>query len=496
MAAKEYYSLSRSQVVNKARGYGQLRDTLVDLLRDAPMKKAGFIGDKNWNGKGNWMIKVSEENMKHVIKKLGKGKETKKARTYQIPGKVVGGKSQPVSLRFRVTSKVEPTKAGTAEQEKGSAYIFDRVVNKSVKYNSWEDIVADVEGYDALVKIFNGDVPDSWLISYYAQQKVLLQKVQPSTMVMFDHSGTGSFMEFITDLCLKNFNTKYTLGGKKDSWNPADIWIVKKAEMNKIKKELEQATTTIHELNDVLRQMFIQKRVMGISLKKTGKVAYYEEVNIDKSLIDIDTKEANFPCPMTALQSNFKIKSGDDMFTQDVKITVEGGGKTYIFQIKANSSDDVGGSNLKFEPTAKGSGTARLGKAPVDKVVKLLKDDFDKTFENNHKIYPKDKTQFESNFKGRGEKYYTDKVLPALLNVIDTDMRNVKEVIANIKASYGGKKDRGTNTKAKLMGLDFFYQISKLTEPQRREFVTDMCYLAQKKAFKKFDYFGPFGKIY
>ena len=46
------------------------------------------------------------------------------------------------------------------------------------------------------------------------------------------------------------------------------------------------------------------------------------------------------------------------------------------------------------------------------------------------------------------------------------------------------------------MGLDFFYQISKLTEPQRREFVTDMCYLAQKKAFKKFDYFGPFGKIY
>ena len=43
MAAKEYYSLSRAQVVNKARGYGQLRDTLVNVLRDAPMKKAGFL---------------------------------------------------------------------------------------------------------------------------------------------------------------------------------------------------------------------------------------------------------------------------------------------------------------------------------------------------------------------------------------------------------------------------------------------------------------------
>ena len=49
MTAKPYFSLSRAQVVNKARGYGQLRDTLVNVLRDAPMKKAGFIGDRDWN---------------------------------------------------------------------------------------------------------------------------------------------------------------------------------------------------------------------------------------------------------------------------------------------------------------------------------------------------------------------------------------------------------------------------------------------------------------
>ena len=496
MAAKEYYSLSRSQVVNKAREYGQLRDTLVNVLRDAPMKKAGFIGDKNWNGKGNFMIKVSEENMKHIIKKLGKGKETKNAMTYQIPGKVVGGISQPVSLRFRVSSKIAPPAASTEEQEKGSAYIFDRVVNKSVKYNSWEDIVADVEAYDELVKIFRGNVPDSWLISYFAQQKVLLDKVSPTNKVVFDHSGKGSFMEFITDLCLTKFNAEFNLGMKKDSWNPADIWIVNANEQAQIKKNIKANATTIHMMNDYLRQLFKEKKVMGISLKKTKKIAYYEEVNLGDTLIDTKNKKFNFKCPMTALQSNFKIKQGDDMFTQDVKITVEGGGKTYIFQIKANSSDEKNGSNLKFEPTAKGAGSARLGKAPVDKVVKVLKDDFNKTFKNDHKLYPKDQKEFESNFNQKGEKYYTDKVLPALLNVIDTDMRNVKEVIANIKASYGGKKDRGTNTKAKLMGLDFFYQISKLTEPQRREFVTDMCYLAQKKAFKKFDYFGPFGKIY
>ena len=56
--------------------------------------------------------------------------------------------------------------------------------------------------------------------------------------------------------------------------------------------------------------------------------------------------------------------------------------------------------------------------------------------------------------------------------------------------------DRGTNVKAKLMGLDFFYQVSKLDNEQRNEFITDMIFLAQKKATTKMDFFGPFGKIY
>ena len=134
-----------------------------------------------------------------------------------------------------------------------------------------------------------------------------------------------------------------------------------------------------------------------------------------------------------------------------------------------------------------------LVKAPVDKVTKILKDEFSKTFENNHKLYPKNKNEFATHAKG--EQYFR-RVLADLLPKIDTDMKNVDDVITNIEASFEGKKDRGTNTKAKLMGLDFFYQCSQLSDEDRREFVTDMIFLAQKKAFSKVDYFGPFGKIY
>ena len=494
MATKEYFSLSRSKILNKARPYPKLRETIIDILKNAPMKKAGFIGDENWNGKGTWMIKVSDVNFKHIIKTLGKGKETKRAMTYELPsGKVSGGKAVPISVRFRESGKIEAAKAGTAEQEQGSAYIFDRVVNKNIDYKSWEDIVADEEAYDSLVKIFRGDVPDSWLMSYYAQQKVLLKKVQPSKMSKFDHSGSNSFMDFITNLCLKNFNKQLGLGGKKDSWNPADIWIVNGSQ-TQIENELKKSVTTIHELNSVLRQMYYDKRVMGISLKKTGKVAYYEEVNLDESNLIPNTKDYNFPAPMKAFTANFKIPSNDDMFTQDVKISIEGEGKTFVFQIKANSSDAKGGSNLKFEPTAKGSGTARLGKAPVDKVTKILKDEFSKTFVNDYKKYPGYLNEFTGNHP-KGEKYFRD-VLSDLLPKIDTDMKDVDSVMNNIKDSFGGTKDRGTNTRCKLMGLDFFYQCSKLSDEDRREFITDMVFLAQKKAFSKVDFFGPFGKIY
>ena len=79
---------------------------------------------------------------------------------------------------------------------------------------------------------------------------------------------------------------------------------------------------------------------------------------------------------------------------------------------------------------------------------------------------------------------------------ITTDTSNIDTIIENIKESYNSDMDRTTNTRCKLMGLDFFYQISKLTDKQRNEFITDMVFLAQKKAFSKRPDFGPFGKIF
>ena len=245
---------------------------------------------------------------------------------------------------------------------------------------------------------------------------------------------------------------------------------------------------------------------MGLSLKKTGSTAYYEKVNMDGFVPDTHDPNFNYNVPMSSFVANFDIDSKSDMFSQDVKIAVNAKaqeGKEFSFQIKANSSESTTGSNLKFEPTMKGAGMARLGKAPVDMVVKLLKDmKGTAIFVNKYDKYPKDLDAFNNDFMNKGKTYYENKVLPTLMtggNKITSDVSTVQQALDAIITSYDPNKTnsaRNTNVRAKLMGLDFFYQVSKLDDAERNEFITDMVFLSQKKAFKKADYFGPFGKIY
>ena len=322
-----------------------------------------------------------------------------------------------------------------------------------------------------------------------------MNQVSPRKVSQFNRDG--GFMDFVTKLIAKKFGIT-----KKDNWDPADIWIIhgdEKQYINTIKEKLEPSHQTLAQLNQMLRYYFKEKLIMGISLKKTGKEAYYEEVNLDG--IIRDTATDHFNVPMSNFTSLFSIIPKTEMFSQDVKIQAYDSDtkKTFTFQIKANSSDSKKGSNLKFEPTMKGTSSARLGKAPVDDVCDILKEisKSKASFVNDYNKYPATALEFKTHQKG--EQYFQNKVLPALVkgsSKITTDISDVDTIISKIKESYNSSMDRTTNTRCKLMGLDFFYQVSMLTKDQRNEFVTDMVYLAQKKAFGKRRDFGPFGKIF
>jgi len=371
----------------------------------------------------------------------------------------------------------------TAVQERGSAYILQRVLKNNKRYNSANDIRKDTQAYRALLTIWRKegiDFEEGWLEDYYKQQKTMLVEYSSPRFTQFIRDG--GFMDWITKLV----RTKYQIS-KKDNWNPADIWLIK--DQNKTIKMIQDlvdggSSQTLEELNAILRQLFHDDIVVGVSLKKiSGKEAYYERVNLSKA--DFESYKQMY-YEISSIKCDLSIgkdKKGRTSFgTQDSRIFVDSETTTYNFQIKAN--DSAGFSNLKWEPTAKGQAAARLGKAPVDMVQKLLID-YGVRYDNRNGQYPKsltDLTKVQDEYariiktlKQKGVETEVDE---------DTAINNIIVVLGNPATAHVAN--------SKLMQLKFLHMLVGMQLEERNKFMTDMTFLAQKKGER----FGPFGKLY
>ena len=189
-----------------------------------------------------------------------------------------------INIRWRKT-KVTPSSPNTQMQELGSAWILERVINdKKTTFKKVQDIVDDKVTYEKLVQIFRGDVPEDWLFTFYAQQKRLFN-VYNGNSPYTTFNRDGGFMDYITKIC----STKFGIA-KKDSWNPADIWIIKGSQA-KIEREIDKMLDgdhqTIYELNDYLRVKYIKKEIMGLSLKKVSEKKQNTKLSIwDQGQVD------------------------------------------------------------------------------------------------------------------------------------------------------------------------------------------------------------------
>ena len=92
---------------------------------------------------------------------------------------------------------------------------------------------------------------------------------------IFEKVGAGKYKFVRGDRLLDDGSIKKAFGRVKgqtnlsseDKWNPADIWMVEESEVDAIKKHLD-GENTIDCLNNALLQLFNEKKLMGISLKK------------------------------------------------------------------------------------------------------------------------------------------------------------------------------------------------------------------------------------
>jgi len=245
-------------------------------------EEGSILSEKNFNANWPYQLeyKKGRSKTKHIIGII------KVFKDLDLGGKPAGG----------VDPDAKVMSINTAEQVKISALICEQVLNKKTpKWDSFLKMYNDPKS--GLKKIHPGmkikGAPyekDDWWKHFVLQFENIetLTGLTPNKFEVFTRDG--EFMDFISTLVttgkggslLPKYYNKF---GEKDSWNPADIWLIDTDPTPAYTKLMEdlRSATTIAEINDALRIAFTNEVVVGISLKKTGGKGgkiFYEKVNL------------------------------------------------------------------------------------------------------------------------------------------------------------------------------------------------------------------------
>jgi hypothetical protein len=444
--------------LSKSRFDSSYSDVVKLIKLPATLKKIDPTATLNYANKSNKIITI-----------LYKEKKS---------GKIV---TQKIDIKF--ITKQSPILT-TKTQEDGSVWIFNRSLIGNVTFESLKDVKNDPE-YLELKKIFNNKhIPTEWFESYLKQNKKITERFKGKEWEKIEYKESGdNFTKFIKT-CLKK-----VYSGRYETWNPSDIWIVRKDKKSEIKDILSQSiqgkpkTQTLSELNDILRNLIKKEYLIGVSLKKvTANQARFVYVNMKDFLLNSEDMDDEYNVDKIEIEYNMYQK-GTKEYVEQSQVTLD---KNKI-QIKSNSGSDKKISNLKFESNIKDSG-GRGGKAPVDLVETLL----DKKFENNYSKYPNTLEEFK---KQGVQKKYETLFVKIKRKRVKTDIKNRKEFSQYIEDLFNSDETKNKNIAiSKLMQLEFLSEA--LEQKDQKEFWTDMLYISLKKNRKLSDIFAPHGKLF
>ena len=327
------------------------------------------------------------------------------------------------------------------------------------------------------------------------------------------NENTSGFMKFISDIVKNNAGIS-----QKDTWNPADIWLTRKKCKEKSfrgqtpQNVIEEAVKLVNGigdidiLNSVMRRLFISGDVIGVSLKKVAKPkggAFWKIFNVKmpqfaskSGRFSSSPPSYNYELGKIVCKLNLEgTEPNQELATQETRMFLKGGTKNlYYFTVKTTSGVNKWGS-LKYEPTFIERSAARLGKAPVAHVKKLLgtlaseTPTVDKHCNSWNKFPHGNKMMEQYDKKAKDFEKMFDRIQKAGVEV--GGVKNAAEFSANIRHQIS-KNPRFANTK--LMQVNFLSALysSGMNDKKRSQIFNSMLALAEKLG----DGYGPFGKIY
>lgn len=276
--------------------------------------------------------------------------------------------------------------------ERGTAAVFTRALSSKKPYRTEDDLIKDALMQKELKKIFGtkyGHRLTDWLHSFYEQQSAALKEYSNPQWEEFVY-GNGSFVDFFEkhmDKLHRDLEPELKVG-RYETWNPSDIWAVKRGKTEEIKKKLRESIgkqALLLEVNAILINLMENNDLVGISLKKIDAKS---SGNI--KLYNVDTSDK-----LKALKSYAHIElydMGDISFEPDNILTLKsvttyiriGPGGKYFISITRS------GKRISFNSQIKGT-AAQGGQAPIDLVIKMLNGD---TFNKSNTTYPQDANSF------------------------------------------------------------------------------------------------------
>ena len=232
--------------------------------------------------------------------------------------------------------------SATAKQENATRFVCEKFIETGRM-----PAVVDIS------KIYP-DVDDEWEETFAKQASSL--KKWLSGKKKYNYSRDTGIMPVVENIALQKCGVR-----TKDNWNPADIYIVKQTEEKQIVKQLKSIggletdkELKLDRLNEYMRELFVKRHLVGISLKKLGRVVSLEETNVKK----ID-KELDITIVENSIKLDLDLNDSDEFVTGEMAFSINVKGNNVNVQIRAFSGGERESTQMDMTETG---AAAKLGK--------------------------------------------------------------------------------------------------------------------------------------
>ena len=299
----------------------------VEPLFNTMLEGSFFCDDAPVTRNKIHIVKVSTVNFQKLKPALTRQKQKVEIKAGKLSCDVLVG---DYTIRFLETGKKSVSSGdaqSTAKQERASLWVIKKVLQEGKTYRLPGDLTKDKKDLKELLEIYPEVLDTGWVDLLFAQAKKMKQLYTGKRFT--EYNRDGGFMDWISAIV----KTKFGIS-KKDSWNPADIWLIN--DEDKVKDEIRQATAgknpSLEKLNDLMIKQFKEHRCVGVSLKMPStKEARWQLVNMKAS------SDAPISYKLENIKHTMTLKPNNQLDTTDTIITVSSGANTATFQIRQNS---------------------------------------------------------------------------------------------------------------------------------------------------------------